>query len=233
MNRHWVVVPAAGSGLRIGSAVPKQYLPLLGKPVIVHTLERLASHPQTAGIVVAIAASDLYWPSLDLGLAKRIEVVEGGTERCYSVLNALQRLSELAYSDDWVLVHDAARPCVRVTDIDRLIQALSRHPVGGLLAIPVADTLKRADATGNVIETVSREGLWRAGTPQMFRLGPLSQALQSAVERGLTVTDEASALELAGDRPQLVEGHQDNIKITQPEDLRMAELYLKQQEWAA
>jgi 2-C-methyl-D-erythritol 4-phosphate cytidylyltransferase len=153
----------------------------------------------------------------------------GGEERCHSVLNALTALQKVADESDWVLVHDAARPCLRSEDIDHLLAELTDHPVGGLLGLPVADTMKRTDADDSVIETVSREHLWRALTPQMFRLGELYDALDGALKRDELVTDEASAMELAGKAPKMVEGHGDNIKITRPQDLRFAELYLAEQ----
>lgn len=223
----WAVVPAAGSGTRMGTELPKQYLPLAGRRVIEHTLERLGNHPRISGIVVALADGDLHWSRVKLACPAPVLTVTGGRERCHSVLNGLSRLREIAQPDDWVLVHDAARPCLRASDIDRLIAGLADHPVGGLLAVPVFDTLKRADGRGEVLETVERAGLWRALTPQMFRLEPLFQAIAAAVERGVLATDEAAAMELSGARPRLVEGHADNIKITCPQDLAMAEFYLR------
>lgn len=234
MSRHiprcFVVVPAAGSGRRMGAQVPKQYLPLAGRTVIEHTLTRITSHARITHTVVAINPGDRWWPDVAarLGLA-RLEVAEGGSERCHSVLNALDRLAVSAHDNDWVLVHDAARPCVRAGDIERLVTTLMDHPVGGLLGLPVSDTVKRADGRHEVLETVNREGLWRALTPQMFRLGPLREALRAAVIADRLVTDEASAMELAGYRPRMVEGQADNIKITRPGDLALAELYLQLQ----
>jgi 2-C-methyl-D-erythritol 4-phosphate cytidylyltransferase len=156
--------------------------------------------------------------------------VHGGAERFHSVLNGLRALAGHAAPGDWVLVHDAARPCVRREDIDLLMERLRDHPVGGLLGIPVTDTKKSTDEQGNIIQTVRREGLWRAMTPQMFRYEMLSLALQAVVERGATVTDESAAMEIAGYSPRMVEGHADNIKITRPQDLALAEMYLQQQE---
>lgn len=225
--RFWAVVPAAGAGRRMNADRPKQYLPLRGSTVLERTLRRLGSHPGISGTVVAIAPEDGYWPEIAPTLAQpRLLVATGGAERCHSVLNALERLAERAADADWVLVHDAARPCLRLSDIDRLIALLSDHPVGGLLALPVTDTVKRAAPDGSVIETVEREGLWRAMTPQMFRLAPLREALRSALRRGEVVTDEAAAMERAGQTPRVVEGQADNIKITRPGDLALAELYL-------
>jgi 2-C-methyl-D-erythritol 4-phosphate cytidylyltransferase len=227
---YWAVVPAAGSGKRMSSQVPKQYLALAGKTVIEHALTRLSAHPLIDGIVVALAPGDTRWPDVPLNLGKPVLLAEGGGERCYSVLNALFELQKHAQADDWVLVHDGARPCLRLTDIDKLIAGLRDHPHGGLLAVPVRDTMKRADENSDVFETVDRKGLWHALTPQMFRLGELSDALIRAIDKGWLVTDEASAMERAGYKPHLVEGAADNIKITRPEDLVVAEFYLHQQE---
>ena len=229
---YWAVVPAAGSGTRMSSQVPKQYLALAGKTVIEHTLACLAAHPSINGIVVALTPGDVRWHDVQLRLNKPVLLVDGGGERCNSVLNALLELQKHAQPDDWVLVHDGARPCLRLTDIDKLIAELRNHPHGGLLAVPVRDTMKRADENSNVFETVERKGLWHALTPQMFRLGELSNALIHAIDQGWLVTDEASAMELAGYKPHLVEGAADNIKITRHEDLVLAEFYLSQQQGA-
>jgi 2-C-methyl-D-erythritol 4-phosphate cytidylyltransferase len=227
--QYWAVIPAAGAGRRMGGDRPKQYLPLCGKPVIAHTLERVAAHPLIAGVVVAISPDDQYWPALARQLPEiHLMVVDGGDERCHSVLNGLNHLSTVADEHDWVLVHDAARPCLRREDLDKLIDVLSQHPAGGLLGLPVADTLKKADDHGDVQATVDRNGLWRAFTPQMFRLKALRTALERAIRNEQHVTDEASAMELAGFRPRLVEGHADNIKITHPQDLVLAECFLRQ-----
>lgn len=228
--RYWAVIPAAGVGTRMQVDVPKQYLSINHKTILEHTLERFCSHPKIEGVVVAISGNDDIWKTLDISLQPKIIVVEGGVERCHSVLNGLRALSDQASSNDWVLVHDAARPCLRNEDIDRLIDALEDHDVGGLLGLPVRDTMKRADATGTIQETVDREGLWHALTPQMFHLGALIEALENALSNNLIVTDEAQAIELIGLQPILVEGHPDNIKITRNNDLALAELFLSQQE---
>ncbi|MCG6969028.1 MAG: 2-C-methyl-D-erythritol 4-phosphate cytidylyltransferase [Gammaproteobacteria bacterium] len=226
-HRFWAVVPAAGSGSRMGAEKPKQYLSLLHKTIIEHTLQRLLSHDSIAGLSVAIGAADIYWDSVQLDTDKTVVVTEGGQERCHSVINALNALNNIAAPQDWVLVHDAARPCVRMQDIDKMIQELKAHPVGGILAVPVHDTIKRSSAAGDIVETVDRRNLWQAQTPQMFRLQALRAALQQAIEDGFMVTDEASAMEHSGLKPKLVEGHADNIKVTRPEDLPLAEFYLK------
>jgi 2-C-methyl-D-erythritol 4-phosphate cytidylyltransferase len=226
---HWAVVPAAGSGTRMNAQMPKQYLPLAGKTVIEHTLSRLASHPLIDGIMVSVASGDTRFHDLPVRFDKPLLHASGGTERCHSVLNALIALRQHAEADDWVLVHDGARPCVRHADIDRLIHAVHAHSCGGLLGVPVRDTMKRADPNSDVFETVDRKGLWHALTPQMFPLGALYEALSHAINKGVLVTDESSAMERAGCKPHLVEGAADNIKITRPEDLVLAEFYLRQQ----
>lgn len=225
----WVVIPAAGVGKRMGAAVPKQYLPLAGRTVIEHTIARFLGHPGTVGITVAVGPDDGYWNGLPPARDERVRRVDGGPERCHSVLNALDDLSERTAADAWVLVHDAARPCLRREDLDRLVARLWDDPVGGILAVPVRDTMKRADPHGRIRATEDRAGLWHALTPQMFRLGPLRGALRRALDAGVLVTDEASAMEHAGHAPMLVEGHGDNLKITRPEDLALAEFFLTQQ----
>ena len=227
--KYWAVVPAAGVGKRMQADRPKQYLEIDGRPLIEYAITRLMANPHIEGVVVAVSADDEYWPALEIALAKPLWVVEGGVERCHSVLNALQELATRAHDDDWILVHDAARPCVRAEDIARLIEQLANDPVGGLLAVPVRDTMKRAAANQRVITTEEREGLWHALTPQMFRYGKLRHALEQAIEDESLVTDEASAMELVEYEPLLVEGHADNIKVTRPEDLALAAFYLQQQ----
>lgn len=226
----WAVVPAAGVGARMRAQMPKQYLPLLGRPVILHTLERLCSYPRLRGVLLGIASDDTHWPSLALpDLDKFIGTYPGGSMRAQTVLSGLNVLATHAHDDDWVMVHDAVRPCVRHDDLDKLVTAARSNSDGALLAIPLTDTLKRADSSGRVQQTVPRVNLWRALTPQIFQVGRLRQALASALARGEDPTDEAAAIESAGGRPMIVEGHPDNIKITLPADLALAELYLKQQ----
>lgn len=225
----WAIVPAAGIGSRMQSDKPKQYLLLEDKPVLQHTLERLASHPRVEGIVLALADNDPWWPELNLNLDCELLLAKGGDERADSVLSALHALTVHTEDDAWVLVHDAARPCIRHEDIDRMLTSLMTHQVGGILGIPVTDTVKRVDADNQIIDTVDRNGLWRAGTPQMFRLQLLKKALEAANKQGQAVTDEACAIELAGWQPMMVEGHQDNIKITLPQDLALAALFMRQQ----
>jgi 2-C-methyl-D-erythritol 4-phosphate cytidylyltransferase len=219
--RIWFVVPAAGASRRLGGPVPKQYQPLAGRCVIEHTLEVLLSHASMAGGVVALSADDTQWPTLPAALRDRVATTVGGRERCHSVLEGLRALSS-AGPEDWVLVHDAARPCLGLADLTRLIDTCSGDAVGGLLALPVADTLKLEDGLGRVGKTVPRERLWRAQTPQMFRLGLLTSALDQAIGDGEQPGDEAAAIERLGLRPLLVEGSPLNIKITHPADLAFA-----------
>ena len=228
--KFWAVIPAAGVGTRMGSEVPKQYLSLRGRTVLEHTVERFQTHPRIEGVVVAVAVRDTLWDKLPCAHMDKVRRAEGGAERCHSVLNALALLAEFAADDDWVLVHDAARPCLRAADIDRMLDTLARHRFGGILAVPVRDTIKRGDADGTITATIDRSGLWHAQTPQMFRLADLRGALERVLAAGRIVTDEAQAIELDGGQPVLVEGHVDNIKITQPQDMKLAELFLRQQE---
>ena len=223
----WVVIPAAGVGKRMESDTPKQYLKLNNKTVIEHTLSVFDKHDSISEIVVSISEGDEYWASLNFDLSKPLHVATGGKERCDSVLNGLKYLENKAADDDWVLVHDAARPCLRDEDITLLIDALKEHEVGGILAVRVRDTMKRSDDKDFITETVERENLWHALTPQMFRFSMLKSALESAIVNNAVITDEASAIELAGFQPVLIEGHADNIKITRPEDLVLASFFLQ------
>lgn len=237
----WAVVPAAGIGRRMGAEKPKQYLKLLDKTVIEHSLAPFCDHPLIAGIVVAIAEDDPHWEALAVSRHPKISRANGGAERCHSVLNGLNHLAGRAADDDWVLVHDAARPCVKPADLDLLIAAVKDHAVGGLLAAPLSDTVKRAEpggvrgegpapapaATCEVQTTINRDGLWRALTPQMFRLGQLRESLAAVVAKGGVATDEAQAMESQGRKPRIVPAGAHNIKIARPEDLALAEFYLR------
>lgn len=222
------VVPAAGVGRRFGSAVPKQYLALHGATVIEHTIRLLLSIEQIGRIVVLVAPGDERWQQLSILRHHRVCVAVGGDERAHSVLNGLRQLADAEDPSDLVLVHDVARPCCPRVDIERLIHAVADHLVGGLLATPVSDTLKRGGGSV-VIETVDRTSLWAALTPQLFRRGLLRRALESCLAQGHLVTDEAQAVERLGLQPLLVEGSRRNIKITRPEDLDLAGFYLAQQ----
>ncbi|MGO2320879.1 MAG: 2-C-methyl-D-erythritol 4-phosphate cytidylyltransferase [Vibrio toranzoniae] len=220
------VVPAAGVGSRMQADRPKQYLKISGTTILEHTVEKLLSHPQVSQIVVAISDDDPYYPELALNQNPKVIRVSGGSERADSVLSALDYIAEQQLGD-WVMVHDAARPCVQLGDIDKLISGAMSHEVGAILAAPVRDTMKRG-AQGQIEHTVERADLWHALTPQMFRAKPLWNALSEALQQGVSITDEASAFEWKGLSPALVTGRSDNFKITQPEDLALAEFYLSQ-----
>ncbi len=223
----WAIVPAAGIGRRMGGEVPKQYLELLSQPILVRTLNRLVDHAAIAGVVVALNPADDRWPSIRERLKGPVVEVAGGAERCHSVLAGLDYLERSGLAEEWVLVHDAVRPCVRAADITSLVSEATRHEVGAILGLPVRDTMKRTDAVTRVITaTVDRDHLWHALTPQMFRIQVLKNAITRVLETGELVTDEAQAMELAGLRPIMVAGRPDNIKITQPDDLELAELFL-------
>jgi 2-C-methyl-D-erythritol 4-phosphate cytidylyltransferase len=222
----WCVVPAAGRGTRVGGDCPKQYLPLAGRPLIEHTLERLAAHPRIAGLLVVLGAIDTYWSGASTLLGKPLITAIGGAQRSDSVLAGIDALPDSVGANDFVLVHDAARPCVRLTDIGKLIE-LAGAVDGGLLGAPLRDTLKRADAAGRSELTEPRDQRWRAFTPQMFRRAQLSAALRDAARRGVHASDEAMAMEQAGFAPLLVEGAEDNIKVTTAADFALAEFLLE------
>ena len=207
----WVVVPAAGSGARFGAGLQKQYQQLAGQPLIVHTLTRLLAHPGIEGAMVALAADDRHWPTCALRFDKPVLTCIGGANRADSVLAALRALPDTIADDALVLVHDAARPCIRHADLDRLLKAASDDAVGALLALPLRDTLKRADAQARVVATEPREHLWRAQTPQAFRRGALTRALEQALANAVAITDEAMAMERIGLQPLLVEGSEESI----------------------
>lgn len=222
----WAVIPAAGRGKRFGGEVPKQYLEIAGKTLIAHALDALLAHPQIDGAMVALAAEDERWPGLASLHGKPVLRCTGGCERADSVLAALHALPADLSGDTLVLVHDAARPNLHPDDISRLVSAALDCADGALLAAPVRDTLKRADTHSRVAATEPREGLWRAFTPQAFRRGALTLALENARASGVIVTDEAMAMERMGARPRLVEGREDNLKVTTPADLALAQYLL-------
>ena len=222
----WAVLPAAGRGSRFGGERPKQYLEVAGRPLIAHALDALLAHPGVAGVVVALAADDPLWPGWDEFAGRPLLTCVGGDSRAASVLAALQVLPDAVRGDDFVLVHDAARPNLALADLEQLLERGRVDPVGAILAAPVRDTLKRAGDDGGIDGTEPRERLWRALTPQLFRRLQLTRALQSAAEAGVEVTDEAMALERQGLRPLLVEGREDNFKVTTPADLARFEFEL-------
>jgi 2-C-methyl-D-erythritol 4-phosphate cytidylyltransferase len=227
-SRHFALIPAAGIGARMRTQQPKQYMRIAGKPMLLHVLDTFAASPTIAHAFVVVGAEDGYINevlSAAPHLAGRLTVLwNGGATRHASVLNGLHAMREQVGDDEWVLVHDAARPGLTVALIDKLVQSLNDDAVGGLLALPVVDTIKRSDMHRRVQATVPREELWAAQTPQMFRYGLLRRALEQAAN----VTDEASAVEALGLQPKLVEGSPRNFKVTMPHDAALAELYLKE-----
>lgn len=225
--KFWAVIPAAGTGVRMGSSIPKQYLSLAGRAVIEHVLDVFIAEPRIGGISVAVADSDPYWSRFAKSYSKPVLTVKGGEERAHSVRNALASLSSELQPEDWVLVHDAVRACLHGSDLRKLMSTLEQDPVGGILASPMVDTLKQVDELGYITGTPSRSGVWRALTPQMFRYGLLCSAMDSAIDSGDLPTDEASAVERV--RPgevRAVEGRSDNMKITRPDDIAVAESIL-------
>jgi 2-C-methyl-D-erythritol 4-phosphate cytidylyltransferase len=225
----WAVMPAAGRGSRLGGDVPKQYMTLAGRPMIEHSLRALLGHPGVDGVMVALAPEDPWWAGWRHMEDKPIYTCIGGAERADSVLAALQALPATVSEEQWVLVHDAARPCLRGVDLSRLLALGQADAIGAILAAPVRDTIKRA-APGEErrsLATEPRELLWRALTPQLFRRGGLTRALQAAMRGNVAVTDEAMAMERLGLKPLLVEGSEDNIKVTTAADIALAESILK------
>ena len=222
----WAVVPAAGRGTRFGGEVPKQYLQVGGRPLLAYTLDALLAHPAVAGVVVALAADDPWWPGWSDHAGKPVLTCTGGASRAASVLAAMAALPESVRADDFVLVHDAARPNLAPADLDRLLEQGRADPVGAILAAPVRDTLKRAGDDGGIDRTEPRERLWRAFTPQLFRRMQLSRALAAAHAAGIAITDESMAMERQGLRPLLIEGSEDNFKVTTPADLARFEYVL-------
>jgi len=220
-----VVIPAAGIGQRVGASIPKQYLPLLDKTIIEHSLQPFIDHPEVQRIIVSLAANDQWFTKLPIAQHPKIETVIGGAERVDSVLAALNKI----HAEDYVLVHDAARPCITSADINKLIYAVKSNQQGAILASKVRDTMKRSDTHNNITHTVERDCLWHALTPQMF----INEQLINAINRcdyPEKITDEASALEMSGLPVTMVEGRADNLKVTREEDLTLAAFYLSQGE---
>jgi 2-C-methyl-D-erythritol 4-phosphate cytidylyltransferase len=226
--RHFALIPAAGVGARMGSSSPKQYVMIAGKPMLLHVLDTFAASPLIQHTFVVVSAEDQYIRDIMAGaphLAERVTVIfNGGATRHVSVLKGMRVLSDYADADDWVLVHDAARPGLTTELIEHLIDALREDTVGGLLALPMVDTLKRGAGDKRVQATVPRSGLWAAQTPQMFRYAMLRRALETVDD----VTDESSAIEALGLQPKLVEGSPRNFKVTLPQDVPLAEMYLRE-----
>lgn len=221
------LIPAAGSGVRFDGTLLKQYQLVVGKAVLLHSIEALNQHPLVSDVSVILSADDKQFVHAVGALATEVNTVIGGNSRAQSVLNGLRYLADRFESSDWVLVHDAARPCLPRKCLDLLLEEGLSSEDGAILALPMADTLKRSGANDEILETVDREHLWAAQTPQLFRLGALMEALKLAQHNGLNITDEASAMEFAGARPKLVMGAASNIKITWPGDLQMAEAMLQ------
>jgi len=223
----WLVIPAAGIGARVGGDLPKQYCVINGKTVLQHSVDAFLGIPQLQGVVVALHRDDVHFAQLPLAKNAMVEKIAGGKERADSVLNALDFLAGKADESAWVLVHDAARPCIQAVDIVAMINNLAASTVGGIMAVPVGDTIKSVNNKAEIVKTEDRRPLWQAQTPQMFRLGMLRHALQTAGKKNVMVTDEASAMELMGSMPRVFPGKRSNIKITVPEDLLIAESLLR------
>ena len=220
--RIWAVIPAAGVGKRFSSDIPKQYLPLSGIPVLLHSINKLLKFDGFEEILVALNPADTFWQKLNFTHPK-VKTIHGGFERCNSVNNALEDLSDRAENADWVLVHDAVRPCISDSDLKKITDIVHEEDVGGLLACPILDTIKEVDENLDVQKTIPREKLWSAMTPQIFRYELLKQALEAALVAGGSVTDEASAIESIGLTPRIVQGDKTNIKVTHSTDMVLAE----------
>lgn len=221
----WVIIPAAGSGSRMQQTTLKQYLKLGERVVIEHTLAVFTERADVAGVTVCLPVDDQVFQTLEVASNEKVSVTPGGESRAQSVLNGLRSLN--AGSNDWVLVHDAARPCLTRHLLDQLIEQLADDEVGGILAVPAKDTLKRSDADGHIMQTIDRSVIWQAQTPQMFRFGILIDCLERALIDDIEITDEASALEAYSYKPRLVKSDARNLKITTPEDLVLAEFLVK------
>lgn len=226
-SKYWVVIPAAGVGSRMGVDKPKQYISINNKTIIEHTIDCFIHREEIEKIVIAISKEDKFWPTLAISKHVKIVTAAGGEERYQSVLNSLQALTGKADNNDWVMVHDAARPCLNQSAIDRLLIELRTHDVGGILAMPCRDTMKRANNTGEIDKTVERESLWHAQTPQMFKYEKLLSAIEDALKNQIVVTDESMAMERLGYKPLLVHGHQENMKLTHKDDLEALKTYLE------
>ena len=227
MSSVWAVVPAAGSGRRMAAEVPKQYLKLNGVPILEHTLRALLACPDIRGVVVVLDPSDRRADAIPSLADPRVSTASGGDERADSVLSGLRAIAAEAGEQDWVLVHDAARPCISVAVLHSLITSCISEGVGTVMAQASVDTLKRVSDDNRVVETLDRKVIWRAQTPQMFKLAELTSALSSALANDSPITDESMAMELAGYPVSILEGPSTNIKITVPADLEMAEIILR------
>lgn len=222
----WALIPAAGIGTRMKSELPKQYLEIDGKTILEHSLSKFLEHPSIDKVVVALHPNDNHWAKIKIANHSKIITVEGGATRAESVLNGLKAIQQQHQQDDWVMVHDAARPCLDAGSIDALIQAGKESKHGAILAIPSVDTVKLANANQKIDKTLNREQIWLAQTPQYFPVQILADAIKTGLEQGLAITDEASAIEAQGMHPALVIGTRKNIKVTQPEDMMLASVWL-------
>lgn len=227
----WALIPAAGIGSRMGSTIPKQYLEIDNTAILEHSIRIFLDNPLITNYVVALHAEDAYWQRLDSSLRASVLTVNGGDERYASVINGLKAVIESGDSDDWVLVHDAARPCLSQADLNRLLEARHNAQDGALLALPAIDTIKQShgSSSSSVASTLDRSMIWQAQTPQLFRAGRLLDALERVLAKGIAVTDESSAIEVLGGQPLLVRGSKANLKITEPEDLALATFILQSQ----
>ena len=229
-NRLWVVIPAAGIGKRMGVDIPKQYITVCDKAIIEHTVEKFTSRNDLQGILVALSNSDQHWSTLELSKNNKITTVTGGEERYKSVYNALCSLKNKAGDDDWILVHDAVRPCITTFEIDQFIADLDHlNGIGGILALPCFETMKKANTNHEIEETIDRKFIWHAQTPLMFRYKKLFLAIEKIMNENIFITDEAMAMELAGYKPMLIQGTHSNIKITDQNDLKYLESFLRQE----
>ena len=227
MARFHIVIPAAGIGNRMETAIPKQYLPISGKPMISYSIQTFFASPRIASIHLALSPEDYFWRNLELAANSRLQLhYTGGETRAQTVLNTLYAMKSQVDVDDWILVHDAARPGLTLALLDTLLDSLENDAVGGLLALPLADTLKQSNADDRVKTTIPRDGLWQAQTPQMFRYRLLTNALESF--DGVP-TDEAQAIEALGFEPKLVTGSLRNMKVTYPQDMALMELFIQKE----
>lgn len=227
MPRFHIVIPAAGMGNRMETAIPKQYLPLCGKPMISYSIQTFFASPRIASIHLALSPEDYFWRNLGLDVNSRLQLhYTGGETRAQTVLNTLLALHSQIDEDDWILVHDAARPGLSLSLLNTLLDSLEHDAVGGLLALPLADTLKQSNADARVKATIPRDGLWQAQTPQMFRYSLLKRALERF---NGAPTDEAQAVEALGLEPKLVVGSLKNMKVTYPQDMALMEVLIQKE----
>ena len=226
IDKYWLVIPAAGIGKRMESDIPKQYVSVHGKTVIEHTIDNFIGRKEIENICISISESDTHWSTLPISKNKKMITTIGGNQRYESVYNGLCALQDKANDDDWVIVHDAVRPCLKKSIIDRLITDISSHDVGGILALPCFETMKRVNNNQQVEETINREIIWRAQTPQIFKYKKLLLAIEKAINENILITDEAMAMELSNYKPIVIMGDEKNIKITHKDDLKHLELFL-------